>query len=109
MSDPPAQPASTFGWRNPVVLLPSDWPEWSDGQRRAVLAHEIAHVRMRHVARRSEGQTAATLATLAGVVLVALGGDPSLLMVAQGLNVSLQLKHTRDHEAESDREGGGRP
>ncbi len=38
-----AAPA-TIGWREPVVLLPIDWPTWSEGQLRAVLAHEFAHI-----------------------------------------------------------------
>jgi beta-lactamase regulating signal transducer with metallopeptidase domain len=37
--------AATFGWRRPVLLLPSDWHGWTDGQRRAVVAHELAHIR----------------------------------------------------------------
>jgi beta-lactamase regulating signal transducer with metallopeptidase domain len=37
--------AATIGWRRPVVLLPGDWPSWTEAQRRAVLAHEIAHAR----------------------------------------------------------------
>ena len=37
--------AATIGWRRPVILLPSEWTDWNDAQRRAVLAHEIAHVR----------------------------------------------------------------
>jgi beta-lactamase regulating signal transducer with metallopeptidase domain len=35
---------ATLGWRRPVILLPGDWRSWSDAERRAVLAHEIAHV-----------------------------------------------------------------
>jgi predicted Zn-dependent protease len=71
-----------------------------------LLAHEIAHVTQRHVVRRSEGQGLATLATLASLAAVALAGaDPALLAIAQGINVSLQLKHSRAHEAEADREG----
>jgi hypothetical protein len=27
------------------VLLPTDWKQWSDAERRAVLAHELAHIR----------------------------------------------------------------
>jgi beta-lactamase regulating signal transducer with metallopeptidase domain len=38
-----ASPA-TVGWLRPVVLLPADWRGWSDVERRAVLAHELAHV-----------------------------------------------------------------
>ncbi|MEN6451307.1 MAG: M56 family metallopeptidase [Thermoguttaceae bacterium] len=37
--------AATIGWRRPVVLLPTDWTSWTVDQRRAILAHEIAHAR----------------------------------------------------------------
>ena len=37
--------AATIGWRRPVVLLPADWRNWTAAQRRAILAHEIAHAR----------------------------------------------------------------
>ena len=77
------------------------------GELAGLLAHEIAHVRKRHIARRGEGQNVATLTTLASLAAVALGADPGVLIVAQGVNVSLQLQHTRAHEAESDREGVG--
>ena len=70
-----------------------------------VLAHEIGHVEKRHVARRSEGQGIATLATLASLAAVMAGADPAVLVAAQGLNVSLQLKHSRAFEDEADREG----
>ncbi len=35
---------ATIGWRRPLVILPSDWREWTDAERRVVLAHEIAHI-----------------------------------------------------------------
>ena len=35
---------ATAGWRRPVVLLPEDWRGWTVDERRAVLAHELAHV-----------------------------------------------------------------
>jgi beta-lactamase regulating signal transducer with metallopeptidase domain len=35
---------ATLGWRKPLVLLPFDWRDWSRGELRAVLAHELAHV-----------------------------------------------------------------
>src|SRR5262249_7867490 len=38
-----ASPA-TVGWLRPVVLLPADWRGWNEMERRAVLAHELAHV-----------------------------------------------------------------
>jgi beta-lactamase regulating signal transducer with metallopeptidase domain len=53
--------AATIGWRRPLILLPSDWTQWNPAQRRAVLAHEIAHVR-----------SSDFLAVLAGQVSVAL-------------------------------------
>ncbi len=39
--------AATLGWRRPAILLAEDWPEWTADERRAVLAHELAHVRRR--------------------------------------------------------------
>ncbi len=36
--------AATAGWRRTLVLLSPAWRLWSDAERRAVLAHEIAHV-----------------------------------------------------------------
>jgi prepilin-type processing-associated H-X9-DG protein len=38
-----ATPA-TIGWRRILVLLPEDWRDWDTDERRAVLAHELAHV-----------------------------------------------------------------
>ncbi len=35
---------ATIGWRNPLILLPQDWRGWSGEERRAVLAHELAHI-----------------------------------------------------------------
>ncbi|MBI2825830.1 MAG: DUF1559 domain-containing protein [Planctomycetia bacterium] len=35
----------TVGWRRPLVLVPVEWPSWSAAERRAALAHEVAHVR----------------------------------------------------------------
>ena len=38
-----ATPA-TIGWSRTLILLPQDWQTWNDDERRAVLAHELAHV-----------------------------------------------------------------
>jgi hypothetical protein len=35
---------ATAGRRRPVVMLPDDWRSWSHAERRAVLAHELAHI-----------------------------------------------------------------
>jgi hypothetical protein len=45
-SDEVATPA-TVGWRRAVVYLPGDWRGWTVAERRAVLAHEVAHVASR--------------------------------------------------------------
>jgi beta-lactamase regulating signal transducer with metallopeptidase domain len=37
--------AATIGWRKPLILLPPEWREWTQAERRSVLAHEIAHIR----------------------------------------------------------------
>ena len=36
--------AAVAGWFHPRVLLPYEWREWTDDERRAVLAHESAHL-----------------------------------------------------------------
>ncbi|HEV2972042.1 MAG TPA: M56 family metallopeptidase [Pirellulales bacterium] len=35
---------ATVGWRSPLILLPPEWRDWTDAERRVVLAHEVAHV-----------------------------------------------------------------
>lgn len=45
-------PAATLGWLRPVILLAADWRSWTNDERRAVLAHELAHVRHRDFALR---------------------------------------------------------
>ena len=37
--------AATVGWRRPVLLLPAAWKQWTPEQRRAIVAHELAHVK----------------------------------------------------------------
>lgn len=52
---------STIGWLRPAIILPDDWRAWNDGQLRAVLAHEVAHV--------GRGDFAVSLLAQFGVVL----------------------------------------
>jgi beta-lactamase regulating signal transducer with metallopeptidase domain len=35
---------ATAGRQRPIVLLPDNWRSWSAAERRAVLAHELAHI-----------------------------------------------------------------
>ena len=44
LSDQVASPV-TFGWRRPVVLLPSAFPAMDSRVREAILCHEVMHVR----------------------------------------------------------------
>ena len=34
----------TFGWRNPVIVLPADWRDWPADKLDLVLAHELSHI-----------------------------------------------------------------
>jgi hypothetical protein len=36
--------AATIGWRRAIILMPEEWQAWDEVERRAVLAHELAHV-----------------------------------------------------------------
>jgi hypothetical protein len=47
-----------WGWRRPVVLLPEDAGSWPEGRLRAVLLHELAHIRRRDVATQLIGELA---------------------------------------------------
>ena len=46
LSDDVSSPV-TFGWRDPVVLLPVSFPALSDTTRQAILCHELEHVARR--------------------------------------------------------------
>jgi TonB family protein len=35
----------TIGWSRPAILLPASWQSWDDWKLRAVLTHELAHIR----------------------------------------------------------------
>ena len=76
-----------------------------------VMAHEIAHVTQRHIARTQDGVSGATLATWAGVLLAILAGSADAdvvlgaLSLGQAINVQRQINYTRNHELEADRLG----
>ncbi len=73
------------------------------GELAGVMAHEIAHVKGRHYARMVEAAAIPSLlAQLGGIAATAATGKAEPLIVAQGVNVALQLAYTREYEAEAD-------
>lgn len=83
----------------------------SESEMAGVMAHEIAHVTQRHIARTQEATSAASLATWAAAVLaVILGGGSSdvvmgALAAGGAINAQRQINYTRSHELEADRLG----
>ena len=71
-----------------------------------VLGHEIGHVKGRHIARMQEQAMIPNLLTsIAGIAAAYATGEPGLAVAAQGINVALQLKYTREFEDEADQIG----
>jgi len=88
----------------------------SEGELAGVLAHEIAHVTQRHIARSLQqagrSNLAAAAAILAAVLIGATTGMPGDAMMgtisaAQGLAAQQQINFTRANETEADRVGVG--
>ncbi|MCX7982791.1 MAG: M48 family metalloprotease [Syntrophales bacterium] len=82
----------------------------NEAQLASVIAHEIAHANLRHIADAIEKSKKINLATLAGILAgVLIGGSPELtagvmtMSVAGGAHMS--LKYNREHEEEADRMG----
>src|SRR5262245_3150396 len=87
----------------------------NEAQLAGVLAHEVAHVTQRHIARRVRSQgrqsVATTVAILASILLGAATGssDAALggISMAQGAAMQQQINFTRANENEADRIGMG--
>lgn len=83
----------------------------NESELASVIAHEIAHITQRHLARMLEQQSysnPATLAALAGSVLLALvspAAGVAALSTSMALNMQSQINYTRLHEYEADRIG----
>jgi beta-barrel assembly-enhancing protease len=103
-----ALPGGFIGVNHGLILATRN-----EAQLAGVLAHEIAHVTQRHIARRihSQGrQSIATVATILAAILVgaatgssdaAMGG----ISMAQGAAMQQQINFTRSNENEADRIG----
>ncbi len=78
-----------------------------------VLAHEVAHVTQRHIARAihaNSRQSLLTTAMMLGAIIVAAAGGSSdavqgAMAVAQGTAIQQQINFTRSNEYEADRVG----
>nr|WP_245953133.1 M48 family metalloprotease [Alteromonas aestuariivivens] len=83
----------------------------NESELASVLAHEIAHVTQRHIARRMQAQQRSSplaLASMLGGVLLAIA-NPEAGMAAisagQAASAQLQIDYTRSNEQEADRIG----
>ena len=87
----------------------------NESELASVMAHEIAHVTQRHIARtiraQSQQSMASAAAILAAILIGAIGGGgrrmEGAIAAAQGLAVQQQINFTRDNEYEADRVGIG--
>lgn len=83
----------------------------SESELAGVMAHEIAHVTQRHIARRFEAMdrmTGPMLAAMAAALLVGTQSPEAGLAAAaaaQGAAAQMQLDYTRNNELEADRVG----
>ena len=84
----------------------------NESELAGVLAHEIAHVTQRHIARsiRAAGRQslATTAMVIAGILLGAMAGGAAAqaaIAVAQGTAAQQQINYTRSNEQEADRIG----
>ncbi|MBC8024802.1 MAG: M48 family metallopeptidase [Steroidobacteraceae bacterium] len=87
----------------------------NEAQLAGVLAHEIAHVTQRHIARRIRSQGRASIGMMAAILASILVGaatgssDAALggISMAQGAAMQQQINFTRSNENEADRVGMG--
>jgi predicted Zn-dependent protease len=87
----------------------------SSDELASVLAHELAHVTQRHIARgiapSARANALAAIATILGLVLAGRSGNidaaNAAIMGAQGAAAQAQINYTREFEREADRIGFG--
>lgn len=83
----------------------------NESELAGVVAHEVAHITQRHLARMLEQQSfsnPATLAALAGSILLALvspAAGMAALSTSMAVSMQSQINYTRLHEYEADRIG----
>jgi len=83
----------------------------NESELAGVLAHEIAHVTQKHIARIVDAQKSSGLASLVGLAIAILAARSSpeaaqaAIVTTQALSIQNQLDFTREHEREADRTG----
>lgn len=83
----------------------------NESELAGVMAHELAHVTQRHIARTIEGTQAANIATWATVLaaIIAASANPEVVIAAlslgQAASYQREVNFTRAHELEADRIG----
>jgi predicted Zn-dependent protease len=106
-----ALPGGFIGVNQGLILATANESELA-----SVLAHEVAHVTQRHIARAIQAQSRQSLATAAAVLAAILigaaaggGGDVMQggIAAAQGMAIQQQINFTRSNEYEADRVGIG--
>ena len=101
-----AAPGGVIGVNSGTILSSKNESELA-----AVLAHEIAHVTQRHIARTFEKNTQSALPTAAallGAILIGIinpEAGAAALTVAQGARLQTQISFTRENEKEADSVG----
>jgi predicted Zn-dependent protease len=71
-----------------------------------VIGHEIAHIKQHHYARmRKKSQIPDLLVGLAGMAAAVATKEPGILLATQAANVAMQLRYSREFEAEADQFG----
>ncbi|MFQ3176343.1 MAG: putative Zn-dependent protease [Psychromonas sp.] len=83
----------------------------NESELASVIAHEIAHITQRHLARMLEQQSSTTptsLAAMAGSILLTLvspAAGMAALTTTMAVSIQSQINYTRTHEYEADRIG----
>lgn len=100
-----AAPGRVIGINTGALLVAE-----SEDQLSAIIAHELAHLSQRHIARQMIAQQNATLPTLAGILagiaLAAAGGvdaGMAAITATQAVALDQRLRFTRSFEQEADR------
>lgn len=101
-----ALPGGFMGFNTGLILAAQ-----SESELAGVMAHEIAHVTQKHLARMIAGQKYAFLSSLGAVALAVLASRSNpqaaqaVLIGSQARQIQSQLDFTREHEKEADRIG----